>query len=146
MDARTKQRLERLRDDLAEIDESCGNFGFGIISSTPETPLVYPQLWRFLEPPITFRMKETGKEVFTAKPEPYFFDPFDDGRRCVFWCGNAKGVETFKDWLNRLGAFLANQEGLLPLQQDVVPSQENQERGPHGIRVIPKKVLQNEVP
>ena len=145
MDARTKRRLERLRDDLAESDDLFGNFSFGIISSTPETPLIDPQSWQFLERPIAFRETEAVNQRFSAKPGPYSFDPFDDGKRCIFWNGNAKGVEAYKDWLNRLGAFLIYQDGLLSLQQDVNPNQESQKRGPHGIRVIPKKPLENEV-
>ena len=136
MDARTKQRLERLRDDLAEIDELHGNFRFRIIYSEPETLLMHAQSWQFLEQHLG-----KGKDTVVLFPKPHFFDPFDGGKRCVFWNGNSDGIEAFKKWLTRLGAFLKSQPDLLPSKgtEKAVPAEETKGELPRGKRVVEPK-------
>lgn len=110
MDTDAERRLKGFRDDLAQIGELPGRFGFGIVSSMPEVRLKHELDWRFLDPFVN-RQEE---DITSLKPPPHSFDPFDEGRQCILWWGNSDNAQAFKEWLGRLGNFLDEHEDLLP--------------------------------
>jgi hypothetical protein len=109
MDAKTWKRLKRVREDLDDLRDAYGNFGFGLIHSTLEEA-VSLEAWQFVEHHVlkTHRSYVAPKERF-----PGIVDPLPDGATCLRWWGDTDAITAFKRWGDKaVGALQKGTSGL----------------------------------
>ena len=112
MDHGEKKRLERLLDDLAELDDmGFKPFGFGIITSSTSVRLPQPNGWKFL---VCWLEDENSTEAGGPRGRTTWLDAFPDGSSCVRWWGDRRGVAAFQKWASRASNIIRRFSGGLP--------------------------------
>lgn len=108
-----RKRLERLIQDLQEIQESSPlKITCAVVTSTAESPLRTQATWQWVAQ--FLRASRPDDDNIVLDPKPIVVEPFTDGKGCVRWCGLGSKRDAFKDWVTRLSGFFESNPELIP--------------------------------
>jgi hypothetical protein len=113
MKEEAKKRLERLLQDLQEIQEaSSERLRCAVISSTLVSPLRDNSVWQRVAE-FVWETRDHDAPI-VIDPEPIVAEPNPDCTGCIRWCGDPDKREAFKSWLARLSGFFESNSELVP--------------------------------
>ncbi len=113
MKEEAKKRLERLLQDLQEIQEaSPKQILCAVISSMVDSPLRAQATWQWVAKFV--RASRHEDDSIVLDPNPVVVEPFTDGKGCVRWCGQDSKRDAFKEWVTRLSGFCESNPELIP--------------------------------
>ncbi len=113
MNDEAKKRLERLTQDLQEIQESSPlKITCAVITSTVDSPLRAQAAWQWVAEFV--RASRHEDDPIVLDPKPVVVEPFTDGKGCVRWCGLGSKRDAFKEWVVRLSGFFDSNPELVP--------------------------------
>ena len=113
MKEEAKKRLERLMQDLQEIQESSPlTITCAVITSTAESPLRTQATWQWVAQ--FLRASRPDDDNIVLDPKPIVVESFTDGKGCVRWCGLGSKRDAFKEWVTRLSGFFESNPELIP--------------------------------
>lgn len=108
-----RRRLERLIQDLQEIQESSPlKITCAVVTSTAESPLRTQATWQWVAQ--FLRASRPDDDNIVLDPKPIVVEPFTDGKGRVRWCGLGSKRDAFKEWVTRLSGFFESNPELIP--------------------------------
>lgn len=113
MNEDAKKRLERLLQDLQEIEEASPmRVMCAVVSSSLESQVRSLATWLWVAGYVRERQKKDDPIIID--PNPIFVEPFQDGTGCLRWCGQETKREAFREWVIRLSGFFESNPDLVP--------------------------------
>ena len=115
MNDEAKKRLERLLQDLQEIEEQAAGskvpseIRCDVILSTLESPLPDPSAWKWIADLLQeIRSKDNPEVAKTVVDYQFTIEPFINKKGCFRWRGNPRVWEEIKEWIARLSGFFGS--------------------------------------
>lgn len=113
MKEEAKKRLERLLQDLQEIQEASPKpVMCAVNSSTVDSPLRAQAIWQWVAEFV--RASRHEDDSIVLDPKPVAVEPSDGGKGCVRWCGLESKRDAFKEWVTRISGFFESNPELVP--------------------------------
>ena len=121
MNDEAKKRLERLLQDLQEIEEAAAGskqssvITCDVILSTLESPLRDPYAWKWIAFLLQEIRSQDNPEVGRTVVDNHFeVEPFINKNGCFRWSGNPVVWEKIKEWIIRLSGFFGSYPEVVP--------------------------------